>query len=81
MIRCFQRVTVICRPHLGKTIRAAMVIGTVLFAINHLDVVLAGKATWVTWLKSALTYLVPFCVANYGLLIGSRRQHETTRDR
>jgi hypothetical protein len=39
-------------------------------------VVLAGKATWVTWLKAALTYLVPFLVANYGLLVGSRR-HET----
>jgi hypothetical protein len=41
-------------------------------------VVLAGKATWVTWLKAALTYLVPFLVANYGLLVGSRRRHETT---
>jgi hypothetical protein len=40
-------------------------------------VVLAGKATWGTWLKAALTYLVPFLVANYGLLVGSRRQHET----
>jgi len=73
----FQHVTATCRPHLGETIRAAVVIGTVLFAINQLDVVLAGKATWATWLKSALTYLVPFTVANYGLLIGSRRQRET----
>jgi hypothetical protein len=78
MIHCFQRVTVICRPHLGETIRVAVVVGTVLFAINQLDVVLAGKATWVTWLKAALTYLVPFLVANYGLLVGSRGQHETT---
>jgi hypothetical protein len=39
-------------------------------------VVLAGKATWVTWLKAALTYLVPFLVANYGLVVGSR-PHET----
>jgi hypothetical protein len=34
MIRCFQRVSVICRPHLGETIRVALVVGTVLFAIN-----------------------------------------------
>ena len=51
----FQHVTVTCRPHLRETIRAAVVIGTVLFAINQLDVVLAGKATWATRLKSALT--------------------------
>ena len=76
MIRCFQRVSVICRPHLAETIRVAVVVGTVLFAINQLDMVLAGKATWVTWLKAALTYLVPFLVANYGLLVGSRRRHE-----
>jgi len=74
MIRCFQRVSAICRPHLAETIRVALVVGTVLFAINQLDVVLAGKATW---LKAALTYLVPFLVANYGLLVGSRRRQET----
>jgi len=77
MIRYFRRVSVICRPHLGETIRVAVVVGTVLFAINQLDVVLAGKATWMTWLKAALTYIVPFLVANYGLLVGSRRQQET----
>jgi hypothetical protein len=76
MIRSFRRVSATCRPHLGQTIRVAVVVGTVLFAINQLDVVLAGKATWVTWLKTALTYLVPFLVANYGLLVGSQR-HET----
>jgi hypothetical protein len=47
-------------------------VGTILFAINQLDVVLAGRATWVTWLKAALTYLVPFFVANYGVLVASR---------
>jgi hypothetical protein len=73
MIGCFQRASVTCRPHLAETIRIAVLVGTVLFAINQLDVVLAGKATWVTWLKAALTYLVPFLVANYGLLVGSRR--------
>jgi hypothetical protein len=66
MIRCFQRVSVICRSHLAETVRVAVVIGTVLFTINQLDVVLAAKATWVTRLKAALTYLVPFPVATTG---------------
>jgi hypothetical protein len=24
------------------------------------------------WIKSALTYCVPFCVSNYGVLMGTR---------
>lgn len=58
-------------PHLLRTALIASVVGTVLFAINHLDEVLAGKATRVIWIKSAITYLVPFTVSNLGLLVGS----------
>lgn len=60
--------------HLRKTIAVALVVGTVLFLINQLDVVLAGRATGLTWLKVALTYLVPFCVSNYGVLVAARRR-------
>ena len=59
---------------LRSTVAVALVVGTVLFIINQLDVVAAGHATGRVWLKSALTYVVPFLVANYGLLIGARRQ-------
>lgn len=61
---------VLAPVHLRKTIGVAMVVGTVLFAINQLDVVLSGGATARVVAKIALTYLVPFCVSNYGLLIG-----------
>lgn len=61
------------RPHLRRTVRIALVVGTVLFAINQLDVVLAGRATATVWIKSAVTYLVPFCVANLGVLSATRR--------
>jgi hypothetical protein len=60
-------------PHLRRTVTIALVVGTVLFAINQLDVVLRGDATGSVWLKVALTYLVPFCVSNLGILIASRR--------
>ena len=62
------------REHLRATTRIALVVGTVLFAINQLDVVLAGDATTATWLKSALTYGVPFVVSNLGILTGTRRR-------
>lgn len=68
-----QAITVVCyRPHLRKTVTIALVVGTVLFCINQLDVVLRGDATAVVWLKSAITYLVPFCVSNAGVLVASR---------
>lgn len=61
-------------PHLKRTIATALIVGTVLFAINQLNVVLAGHATTLTWIKTGATYLVPFCVSNIGLLIGSRNR-------
>jgi hypothetical protein len=61
------------RPHLRRTIRVALFVGTVIFAINQLDVVLSGKATAVVYVKVGLTYLVPFAVSNYGILLATRR--------
>jgi len=60
-------------PHLRNTVTIALIVGTILFSINQLDVVLAGRATLGVWLKSGLTYLVPFCVSNWGILVATRR--------
>lgn len=54
--------------------RIALLVGTILFVVNHLDVVLAGKATTGLWIKVGLTYLVPFCVSNWGILVATRRR-------
>ncbi|MFN2615268.1 MAG: nitrate/nitrite transporter NrtS [Actinomycetota bacterium] len=62
------------RPHLLKTFRIAMIVGTIIFSINQLDIVIRHKATTSTYLKGALTYLVPFCVSNYGILVASHRR-------
>jgi hypothetical protein len=65
------------RPHLLRTIRVALLVGTIIFAINQLDVVvLRHKATLATYLKCGLTYLVPFCVSNYGILVATRRRED-----
>ncbi|MGH9054959.1 MAG: nitrate/nitrite transporter NrtS [Acidimicrobiales bacterium] len=60
-------------PHLLRTILTALAVGTILFGINQLNVVLAGHATGVVWLKSGLTYCVPFVVSNIGILIATYR--------
>jgi hypothetical protein len=71
---------VVCHvPYLRRTLGIAGVVGTVLFAINHLDEVLEGHATARIWAKIALTYLVPFCVSNYGLLVGSHERRAGAR--
>lgn len=59
--------------HLRATTRIALIVGTVLFAINHLDVVLAGDASTSTWVKAGVTYLVPFVVSNLGVLTATHR--------
>ena len=65
---------VVChRPHLRRTITIALVVGTILFCINQLDVVLRGDATALVWIKSVVTYIVPFCVANAGVLVATHR--------
>jgi hypothetical protein len=66
------------RPHLRNTLLIALVVGTILFCINQLDVVLRGDADVGVWIKSGTTYLVPFCVANAGVLVASR--HATGRE-
>ena len=61
------------RRNLGQCIAMAVVIGTILFLINQGDVVFDGRATAATWAKIGLSYLVPFLVSNYGIVVGSRR--------
>jgi hypothetical protein len=61
-------------PYLKKTVRIALIVGSVLFVINHLDEVVRGQATLAVWIKGAATYLVPFCVANMGVLVAARKE-------
>ena len=55
-----------------RALRVALVVGTILFAINQLDVVLRGEITFALAAKIALTYLVPYGVASYSALGASR---------
>jgi len=72
---------VLYRPHLRRTTVIALVVGSLLFCINQLDVVLRGDATVLVWVKSGLTYLVPFCVSNAGVLVATRTRDTATSGR
>jgi hypothetical protein len=72
-----EALAVVGRPdNLKRTATIACVVGTVFFATNQLGPILGGHADAITWAKSALTYLTPFCVSNYSLLVASRA-HQT----
>ena len=53
-----------------KAIYTALVVGTILTAINHGDVILGGGMPSV-W-KVLLTYCVPYCVTTWGAVTGKR---------
>jgi hypothetical protein len=48
----------------GRSLRVALVVGTVLTLINQGDAILATAR--VDWLKALLTYAVPYAVSTYG---------------
>jgi hypothetical protein len=67
-------VLVVLQPgHLKKTAVTAPVVGSILFAINQLNVVTDGHPTPLVWVKTGVTYLVPFAVASVGILIATHR--------
>jgi len=50
----------------------ALVVGTVLTAINQGNVLLSGELPAALWWKVPLTYLVPYSVTTWGALSSSR---------
>ena len=58
---------------LKRSLLTAMVVGTVLTAINQGTVIAGGHFPLALVWKIPLTYSVPFCVATWGALSNSRR--------
>ena len=65
---CFLRY----RPMLRRSLLTALVVGTILTAINQGTVLADGDFPGDLYWKIPLTYCVPFCVATWGALINSR---------
>jgi hypothetical protein len=55
-----------------KALLTALVVGTILTAINHGDLILSGSIPPL-W-KVVLTYCVPYCVTTWGAITGKRAQ-------
>jgi hypothetical protein len=57
---------------LRRSFAIALVVGTVLLAINQGDVLLSAQWPPALAWKVPLTYVVPFVVATWGALVNSR---------
>ena len=61
------------KPMLKRSAIAAVVVGTILTALNQGDVLLSGQWNSALYWKIPMTYCVPFLVATYGALTNNRR--------
>ena len=59
-------------PLVRRSAVIALIVGSVLLAINQGDVILAGRGDAALAWKVPLTYLVPFIVATWGALLNTR---------
>ncbi len=50
----------------GMALRVALIVGTVLFMINHGAALVQGKMTRMRWFSALLTYCVPYAVNVHG---------------
>lgn len=50
----------------GQAIKVALLVGTVLFTINHGPALKSGTMTQQRWISALLTYLVPYGVNIHG---------------
>jgi hypothetical protein len=60
------------RRLLRRSLAVAVIVGSVLLAINQGDLLLAGDWRPALAWKIPLTYLVPFVVATWGALVNTR---------
>ncbi|HEX9583118.1 MAG TPA: nitrate/nitrite transporter NrtS [Gammaproteobacteria bacterium] len=49
----------------GRSTRVALIVGTILVAVNYTDRWLDGSLGQIDYVKMLLTYLVPYCVSTW----------------
>lgn len=65
--------------NLRRSLAIALFIGTVFVAMNQLDPIVSGQATFFVWLKVGLTYLTPLIVSNLGIVSATHRPPKAVR--
>ncbi|MGD9794357.1 MAG: nitrate/nitrite transporter NrtS [Acidimicrobiia bacterium] len=53
--------------------KIAVIVGSLLTAVNQGSVIVAGHATTPTWIRTVANYVIPYTVASVGYLTPFRR--------
>jgi hypothetical protein len=72
LLRCL-RCALTYGPLVRRSLIVALIVGTVLTAINQGNVILRGDFPPSLYWKIPLTYVVPYCVATTGAIWNARR--------
>jgi hypothetical protein len=59
-------------------LKVSLIVGSVLFAINHGAAVIEGEMSIERWLGAAITYLVPYTVSVHGQSVAKARATDAT---
>ena len=70
--------TLTCSPYRSTAFRVALVVGSVLFTINHGQALVKGKMTQGRWISGILTYCVPYSVSLHGQHQSRKRDRPTS---
>ncbi|HEV8573650.1 MAG TPA: nitrate/nitrite transporter NrtS [Dehalococcoidia bacterium] len=60
-------------PLMRRSLIVAIIVGTILTAINQGNILLGGEFPPSLYWKIPLTYAVPYCVATTGAMLNGRR--------
>ena len=71
----------IAKASLFRSIKIALVVGTILALINHYGSIFHGTLTWANIFQIVLTYFVPFGVATYSAAMQAREDESKTSQR
>jgi hypothetical protein len=75
-LRCL-RCALTYGPLVRRSAIIAIIVGTVLIAINQGNVIVGGEFPPSLYWKIPLTYAVPYCVATTGAILNARRHIDT----
>jgi hypothetical protein len=57
-------------------LKVSLIVGSVLFLVNHGAAVIEGEMTTERWLSAAITYLVPYTVSVHGQYVAKLRRED-----
>jgi len=72
LLRCL-RCAITYGPLVRRSLIVALIVGTILTAINQGNIILNGDFPPSLYWKIPLTYAVPYCVATTGAILNARR--------